>query len=361
MAVQHLSIGLLSRLPNGVSLERIDPLSGDRWDKDIINHPNLTIFHRSAWARVLNETYGHQPYYLKFISSEGSQTWVPLMEVDSRLTGRRGVCLPFADFAGPLWSSAVDPESVYQSLQQFAKEQKWKRLDIRHTEVSPHGAQPFISYDGHVLDLRQREDELERRLDTAVRRAIRKAARAGLEISIKTDAESTAAFYQLHCQTRRRHGLPPQPFRFFSSIQRNLLSQGLGEIVLATLHGKPIAGAVFLRSAGRAIYKFGASDPAHWETRPNQWVMWHGIKHLIANGCSELHFGRTSRGDEGLSRFKRSWGCESSELNYFRHDIRRNCWLSGAQSNSESHPLLFGWLPLALNRIAGQLIYPHLD
>ena len=169
------------------------------------------------------------------------------------------------------------------------------------------------------------------------------------------------SFYQLHCETRRRHGLPPQPLRFFESIQKNLIDFGLGEVVLAGLDGTFVAGAVFLRSAGRAIYKFGASSTAHWDLRPNQWVMWHGIRHLVTAGCSELHFGRTSQSDKGLSRFKRSWGCRSETLQYFRHDTLSDRWLASAGQKAESHPLIFGKLPLMLNRLAGRLIYPHLD
>ena len=35
---------------------------------------------------------------------------------------------------------------------------------------------------------------------------------AGVKIDFETGAEAVNAFYSLHCQTRRKHGLPPQPF-----------------------------------------------------------------------------------------------------------------------------------------------------
>ena len=80
----------------------IDPLSGSGWDDLLSTHPDTTIFHTSAWARVLARTYGHQPFYLHFTRSGRSAALLPLMEVASRFTGSRGVCLPFSDFCAPL-------------------------------------------------------------------------------------------------------------------------------------------------------------------------------------------------------------------------------------------------------------------
>jgi hypothetical protein len=361
MADNILSIGSDRMLPSGVVLEEVDPLSEADWDSEVLSHPSHSVFHRSAWAKVLAGTYGHRPVYLKLVSSTGDRAWIPLMEVCSPISGRRGVSLPFSDFAGPLWSGNVNSEEVFRAIFLVAAERRWRHFDIRHSEKPPNGAQPFKSYEGHVLDLTVGEDGIEAGLEPSVRRAIRKAARSGLEISIDSGCHAVTAFYALHCETRRRHGLPPQPFRFFESIQRHLLECGMGEVVLASLKGKAVAGAVFLRSAGRAIYKFGASGTAHWDLRPNQWVMWHGIRHLVAQGCGELHFGRTSHDEDGLSRFKRSWGCRTETLDYFRHGTRADRWLAGARSSPEGHPLVFGRMPLAINRLAGRLIYPHLD
>ncbi len=343
-----------------LQIESINPLVGEAWDSLVLENDHHSVFHRSAWAHVLTETYGHQPFYLKVSSADGT-TLVPLMQVKSPLTGCRGVSLPFSDFAGLLTSGAVTDPAIYRHLTEFAKIRGWKHLDLRGGSVSPPNAEPFLSYQGHVLDLTPGLESLERALDPSVRRALRKANRAGLDIQVRRDPEAMRAFYELHGKTRRRHGLPPQPLKFFQNIATHLLGSGLGEVVLATLGGTPVAGAVFLRSAGRAIYKFGASETKHWELRPNQAVMWHAIRHLFGQGCRQLHFGRTSPADEGLSRFKRSWGCRAQILEYYRQDPRTASWLTASQPQTESHPILFGHLPLPLNRLAGRLIYPHLD
>lgn len=337
-------------------MERIDPLDGDAWDASVLAHDEHTIFHRSAWAKVLAETYGHRPFYHRFPETG---TLAPLMEIRSRLTGYRGVSLPFSDFAGPLWGKFPNAPDLYRQLTDIAASQKWKWLEIRDDRIPPPDFAPCATYETHDLDLRPGIDALEQNLAPAVRRALRKAGRESLSVTIETSSRSITDFYALHTRTRRRHGLPPQPIAFFHSIGRNLIESGLGFVVLARSAGRLVAGAVFLHSGRRAIYKFGASDAESWHLRPNQPVMWEAIRHLADAGCHFLNFGRTAISDDGLRRFKLSWACSARPMSYFR--FRSGSWTSPFREPKESHPFLFSRLPLVLNRLAGQLIYPHLD
>jgi CelD/BcsL family acetyltransferase involved in cellulose biosynthesis len=355
------TFGLEKLRDRGITIERIDPLADTRWDEIADVRADHSVFHHSAWARVLSETYGHQPFYLR-ISVHGAEVaLVPLMEVNSLLTGRRGVCLPFSDFAGPLWTDSSQAPLVYAALLELAAARNWKHLEIRGGRIPPAAAKPFQTYDSHHLDLRQGTSSIFRNLDASVRRAIRKSESSGIEVTVERNFKAMGDFYQLHGRTRRRHGLPPQPLEFFMAIAKHLVVRNLGTIVLAKLAKVPVAGAVFLYSGGRAIYKFGASDTEHWPSRPNHGVMWAAIRELVAAGCEEIQFGRTSPADEGLARFKLSWGSVSHSLPYFRHGRRENAWLSTDRLPAESHPLIFGHLPIACNRLAGRLIYPHLD
>src|ERR1700730_18980537 len=71
--------------------EILDPLSDRRWDQLAASHPDCDIFHSSAWARVLCKTYRHKPCYLHLSRAGMTMALVPIMEVASTLTGRRGV------------------------------------------------------------------------------------------------------------------------------------------------------------------------------------------------------------------------------------------------------------------------------
>src|SRR6516164_1241950 len=80
----------------------IDPLRQSQWDTWIAARPDGSFFQGSAWARVLQETYGHRPVYFCKFGSDRLQSLLPIFEVTSRISGRRGVSLPFTDYCLPL-------------------------------------------------------------------------------------------------------------------------------------------------------------------------------------------------------------------------------------------------------------------
>ncbi|MEN9975422.1 MAG: hypothetical protein RLZZ282_1428, partial [Verrucomicrobiota bacterium] len=225
-----------------VQCDRVDPFVSGVWDSYVMARPDHSVFHTSAWARVLSDSYAHRPFYLRIIVEGEEAALVPLMQVHSSLTGLRGVSVPFADFAGVLWIDSRHKAAVYQVLQEVAVERKWKHLELRCRAVSAPGVCLCGTYHAHELDLSCGISQLARQLPMSTRRSIHKAERSGLAITIGRDPHAMQAFYHLHSRTRRRHGLPPQPIKFFQAISRHLMEMGMGEIVLAHHAGEAVAG-----------------------------------------------------------------------------------------------------------------------
>ena len=343
-----------------ISTRFIDPVSsGDEWDRMVGEHPQAHLFHSAAWARVLVRTYGHRPFYLIATTVGRTVALVPLMEVSSRLTGVRGVCLPFSDFCPPLYFDHGSSESVLDVLLELGHSRGWKYLLLRGTPMQLTADVP--GFYSHSLNLERSESELFQACSSSVRRAIRKAERSLLTTEVATSSEALEEFYHLHCLTRRRHGLPPQPWNFFEHIQREVIAPGNGFVVVARQENLPVASAIFFLWKNKALYKFGASNAASQELRGNNLVIWEAIKFFVRRGVKSLHFGRTDLGHEGLRRFKLGWGTEEEILRYQCFDFRRDRWRVSNPPMSGFYNRVFGTMPLSLNRIAGALIYPHLD
>jgi Acetyltransferase (GNAT) domain len=344
-----------------VEMRIVNPVRDAAWDDLVALHRDASCFHTSAWAKVLHQSYSHQPFYLHFSCGGRLAALVPLMEVRSAFTGCRGVCLPFSDACEPL---IFDPESiglVTDQLVRFARERHWKYLEVRGGRSLQLAASPVPQFYGHTLDLRGGTEELITRFASPVRRAIRKAERSGMSALIVRNRQAIDDFYRLHVQTRRRHGLPPQPASFFLNIYEHIIKPGLGFIVLAHRGSRPIAAAIFFCFGKNALYKYGASDKRFQELRANNLVMWQAIKLLARTGAETLHFGRTECENDGLRRFKLSWGTEEETISYFRVDSSGRQFLAAACNDSGFHKRIFGMLPLVFNRLVGSTIYPHLD
>ncbi len=338
----------------------IDPCVGESWDVLALSHPGHTFFHSAAWAKVLCRTYRHRPFYLEVAQSGKRVALLPLMEVNSRFTGRRAVCLPFSDLCGPLLFDESLPSILEDQLVEFGRAEKWDFIELRGgvTARDPVPSEP--TFYGHRLQLGPNIDDLFSNLDASVRRAVRKAQRSPLTFSIGDTPELVKAFLRLHAKTRRRHGVPQQSNHFFEMIQKVVLEPGLGFVVQASLGPTPVAAAMFFVYGDSAIYKYGASDERFQHHRGNNLVMWEGIKEVKRRGAQHLHFGRTSCHNHGLRRYKRSWGTKEEPIYYARFDTTRRSWAKIKPDVAASHEHLFRGMPLVVNRLAGTLLYPHL-
>jgi len=338
-----------------------NPLLDGKWENAISAHPDATIFHSTAWARVLVDTYGHRPCYVQISLNGGLLALVPMMEVQSVLTRSRGICLPFSDYCAPLTFSSFGHELVTQKLQQIARERGWSYFELRSHSIVPVNTPASESYYGHFLDLRIGPEALISNFSSSVKRAVRKAQRSGLNVSIQSSPDAMAQFYELHVRTRRRHGVPPQPRSFFINIQRHLISSGFGFIVLVECQKAPIAAAMFFKLGRHAVYKFGASDERLQELRANNFAMFEAIRYLAEGGAETLHFGRTERENEGLQRFKLSWGATEEEIAYARFEMASGSWKHSRDRRSKLHKRIFRALPASLNRLAGAMLHPRID
>lgn len=286
------------------------------------------------------------------------------MDVRSRITGRRGVGLPFTDSCPPLGENTQD---LWSRAITAGEKLGWGSLELRG--LSRRGAEAqrnaSATYHGHTLDLTRHADDAElfNAFHSATRRGIRKAEKHGITVEHRTDAEAIELYYALHCRTRKKHGLPPQPFLFFRKIHEHILSAGHGFVTLGIHEGNPIAGAVYFTwNEKQALYKFGASDERHLSLRANNLVMWRSIQRLREAGYETLDFGRTSRGNEGLRRFKLGWGTEEHAIQYQRYDLRARQFVGdyGKENETGWHNAVFRLLPLPCLKLAGRVLYRHM-
>src|SRR5262249_25666816 len=198
----------------------IDPLRFPGWDSVLAKTPEPSFFQGEAWARVLHETYGHSPVYFCRFSDGLLEELLPTMEVSSLWTGRRGVSLPFTDFCSALVRPGQSSRDIYDIALAHGRVRRWRYFECRNRQSFWQNAAPSVSFLGHVVELRADQDALFQSLEGSIRRAIRKAESSGLQIEFGQTHESVRTYYRLHCLTRARHGVPPQPVRFFDNIAR---------------------------------------------------------------------------------------------------------------------------------------------
>jgi hypothetical protein len=341
-------------------IQIIDPTKYKGWDDLILSHPDYSFFHSAAWARVLCDTYQYTPLYFTLIDNGKLLALIPVMEANSYLTGRRGVSLPFTDYCEPLITHGIQFSSVFQNIIDYGKRRKWRYLELRGGNTHLPFAMTATSYYGHILDLDEGAEDVFSRFRGSTRRNIRKAEREGVNVAILTSLDSVSEFYKLHCLTRRKHGLPPQPYRFFNNIHRDVISKGLGFVALVSYRNEYIAGAMFFHFGQAAFYKYAASDCQHQHLRPNNLIIWEAIKRYSKNGYKTLCFGRTDIENQGLIRFKSGCGTTEQKIAYYRYDCRKETFISAQSRVAGFYNKIFTKMPIPLLKTVGSVLYKHI-
>ena len=341
-----------------MSIQIINPLEYPHWDDMLHTCGRATFFHTSAWARVLIESYRYEPLYFTIFENGKLGGLIPVMEIKSILTGKRGISLPFTDMCDPVAGTAETFNRLIKDLAAYGRQAGWRHFEIRGGNIffpnDPFFAEHFV----HSLELASDEAEVRKNFKSNTRRNIRKAVNEGVTVTLERSRGAVAEFYKLHCGTRRHHGLPPQPWSFFVKIHEHVISAGMGFVALARYRGRCIAGAVYMLYRDGAIYKYGASNRDSQRLRANNLVMWEAIRWLIGNGFRSLHFGRTELTSDGLLQFKRGWGVAEGRLNYYKYDFKRNRFAARKAGTKTSYDV-FRILPMPILRLTGSLLYRH--
>ncbi|NPU84669.1 MAG: GNAT family N-acetyltransferase [Syntrophaceae bacterium] len=335
----------------------VDPSRQSDWNEVLCRIPGSSFFHTSTWAHVLQESYHYEPLYFAIRQKADLIAVLPVMEVDSPLTGKRGVSLPFTDYCEPIVSDHAQFGELFAAATALGRERRWRYLEFRGGGRFLSEKEPSEWHYSHTLDLTAKDIKS---LADATRRNIKKAEKQNLDVSISTSPDAMTTFQRLNAITRRLHGLPPQPCRFFQRVYDHVLSKKMGFIVLASLKGTAIAANVYFTFGDQILYKYGASDRAFQHLRASNLVMWEAIKWGRDHGYRVLHLGRTEPGNKGLRQFKAGWGVQEGLIRYYRYDLRENAFVKTPEVVKPIYQKIFGKLPIPILNLLGSLLYRHM-
>lgn len=332
--------------------------SDERWTGFIGSMPQARVFHHPAWVNLVAECYGYLAFVFAVADPDGGiRAGVPMMEVNSPMTGRRWVSLPFTDHCAPLYRDPDALESLTDAVVKVSKARQVPRVELR-SEYPRHSE--ILSASHHVLHtikLDPDADSVTGRIHHMHRRNTKTARKKGVQIKWGRRREHLDAFYGLHLETRRRLGVPIQPRKFFNLLGDNIIEQGLGFVLSAYKDDRCLAAAVFLQWRHTLIYKYGASTTEGWSLRPNNLLFWSAIRWGCENGYTLLDMGKTELTNTGLREFKERWGAEERPLTY--------SYISAAPQQPADGRLMdftrtvIRKSPPWVCRVAGELLYRH--
>jgi len=345
-----------------MNVYKIDPIKDRRWTEFLNKHPEASVFHTSGWLEALQRTYGYEPVVFTTSPPEAElRNGIAFCRITTWLTRRRLVSLPFSDHCIPLVENSAELSCMLKSLQREVAEKKWNYAEIRAGNLhlpSEAGFEKAKAYSFHKLDLRPNLNELFRGLHKdCVQRKIHRAEREGLTYDEGREDSLLRKFYHLLLMTRRRHGLPPQPVRWFKNVIACLGDSV--KIRVASKDGCPVASILTLRHKRTIVYKYGCSDPRFNNLGGTQLLMWKAVREAKNEQLEEFDMGRSDCDNPGLIAFKDRWGAARSTLFYLRYPLRRSQTISEATPGDVAK-YIFAHAPDSLLAATGSMLYKYM-
>ena len=307
-----------------VTVHQLDPLRDRRWARFVERHQQASVFHTPGWLEALRRTYGYEPVtYTTAPPGAELSNGLVLCRVQSRLTGRRLVSLPFSDHCEPLVECPDDLKVLLASIDLGGAG------GLSHIEIRPRTLAPLASaelekaetFRLHTIDLTPSVDEIFGKLHkNSVRRMIHRAQREGITYEEGRSDTILEKFYGLLLRTRRRHGLPPHPRRWFRNVLDCL--GDYAKIRIASNRREPIAGILTLGYRKVLTYKYAVSDERFHKLGGVHLLLWRTIQEGKDIWARELDLGRSDSDNSGLITFKGRWGATETGLTYWRLSTR---------------------------------------
>ncbi len=342
-------------------------LSDPRLSAFVEQQTTEPFYYSRAWLDLITKLYGYSMIPLITTNTTGQITgFLPLCSVQSPLTGRRLVALPFSDYCPLLATDDAIACNLIDQAIRLAQRQKVKYLELRtgvNGLLSKHSdlveANLYVRW---LLPLTPDPDALWSGMRKPVQRQIKKSQSLGVQVHIAKRREDMAHYYRLHLHTRsKKHGMPAQSQRFFFGVWDAFAANGAMQLLLAEYQGIIIAGMILLASGTTVRYAYGASDESYLSLAPNNLLMWAAITWGCRQGYQTLDLGRTAQDHEGLMEFKRRWGAIKEPLPYYYYPHPAGL-AATPESNWKSRLLTACWreLPLPVAGALGGYFYKYL-
>ena len=348
----------------------IQPLDDPRWAAFVAANPRSSVFHSVPWLQALRRTYGYRPVAFS-TSPPGAalRDGLVLCRVSSWITGRRLVSLPFSDHCEPLAGNPRDLALLLSRARAWADAAGCGYVELRPL-AQPLPQAPLPQTEGwaessafawHRIDLTPGLDRLFGGLhESCIRRKIRRAEREALAYEEGRSESLLRRFYRLQVMTRRRQGLPPQPFAWFRNLAASFGSQL--NVRLVSWRGLPIAAILTLAHNRSLVYKYGCSDARSHQLGGMPLLFWRAIQDAVAEGFLEFDLGRSDLDNDTLIRFKERLGAVPGRIAYWRcgSACRPSAAVPGAWSPHRAARRVFSLLPESCLMVAGNLLYKHI-
>ncbi len=281
-----------------------------KWDSYVESHPNSTFFHKAGWKTIIEESFGHETYFL-FVEQDDEITGLlPMAKVSSILFGKSLVSTPFCVYGGAIANDYKTLEMLYEKASSIAKELK---VDYFETRNLKDKYKNWPEKDLYVTFRKEMSSDPEENMMTIPRKQramVRKGIKAGLRTEITENVES---FYDIYSLSVRNHGTPVFSKKYFKLLKSVFKEKC--EIRLIYNNDTAVSTVMTFYFRDEVLPYYGGGTLEARKYKAFDFMYWDIMKDACKKGYKVFDYGRSKKGTGSYS-FKKNWGFTPEPLHY---------------------------------------------
>ena len=325
--------GEQKKQPKG-ALHWADATEREAWDQFVTSHPEANFL--QSWDFYEFHQARGNAIVRRVAQRSGQIVGVYAGVVENAKRGRH-----LAIAGGPIldWEDRELIDAAFADMRAQGQAQKCVFVRVRpQLELSDqslvlmkeHGLRPapmYLSVEfAGVLDLNKDEDEILKGMRQRLRRALRKGAKNGIEVTTSTNPADIHEFYQIQLQTAHRHDFVSFSEDFLTKQFAAFASHGEAVLYIAKYQGQILAENFMIFYGNEASYHYGVSSELGTKLSGAPLLHMQAMRDARERGIRRYNFWGIVGEDEtwhrfyGVSQFKRGFGVD--ELKYTpAHDL----------------------------------------
>lgn len=321
------------------------------WNTYVLAHSASTSWHLSEVLDAMQEACGVP--VTRLVARDDNKRCLgvlPVVELNSRIFGRRMVSLPWVNYGSDLSDNQSVQEDLLDTASSRARDSGAQHLELR--ETNPREGWPSRQ---HKVTLTRAlpgsVDTLERSFGSAVRAQSRKAERSGCDFVVG-GLELLKDFHTVLSVNMRDLGSPAHGLRFYERLVK-----ALGErlnVAVVYKGGTPLAAGILVSHGNTVEIPWASALGSAKSMDVNMYMYRKILGHTVEQGFQYFDFGRSSP-NSPTHKFKLQWGARAHPL-YWHYWLGRNQTIPDLRpENSKYSIVVAAWkrAPVSVTKVIG--------
>lgn len=337
-----------------VEIKQLRGKDEKKWDEFVKANINTTFYHQVGWKKVVEETYGHKPFYLIAESEMGEVVGIlPMFLIRDIFFGKRLVSVPFGSYGGVCCENDDIGNALINEAIHIGMNLSVGYCELRNfkSTTAHENFNCVKDYSTFVLDLSNGVEYIWENMSRKVRNMIRKGEKSNLKFKVEVSRDAISEFYEIYSKNMKYLGTPVHDHNFFNNIYKIFPENVF--IAKVELNGKLISSLYLLKFKDAFVSGWGASLAEFLKYAPNDFMYWSSIKYGCENCIPLFDFGR-SLVNSGSYKFKERWGSVEVPLAYCYYPPTKT--IVAPQNEYGRFAKMWSKLPLKATKILGPKI-----